>query len=215
LCLAATGAVAWAGDAPSAPIVDESWQILIRPYNFNPADQGAYLRAQSRWARAAYQPAPAPAALAGGPEIAPANGAAREEEPRPASVEAPAPGPAPEPGPVPAGVEAPAAVYGPAAAPLLAAPPMMSYAEAYASIPFHRAEYEANPGYRHDAAIELMFGAMRPTTVIRQNTPYFSRYPDFYRYPFAVYPGYQRVDLYQYGTVGSPFAYPYGLRSPP
>jgi hypothetical protein len=66
--------------------------------------------------------------------------------------------------------------------------PRMSYDEAYRSIPFSRAEYEANPGYRHDAALELMFGALRPTTVVRQNTPYFSRYPDFFRNRFQVFP---------------------------
>jgi hypothetical protein len=66
--------------------------------------------------------------------------------------------------------------------------PRMTYAEALAAIPFNRAEYEANPGYRHDAAMELMFGVMRPTTVVRQNIPYFSRYPDFFRNRFQIYP---------------------------
>jgi hypothetical protein len=43
-----------------------------------------------------------------------------------------------------------------------------SYDAAYRSIPYRRAEYLANPGYRHDAAMELLFGQMRPTTVVRQ-----------------------------------------------
>src|SRR5262245_12802965 len=30
--------------------------------------------------------------------------------------------------------------------------PLMSYSQAYAAVPFNREEYEANPGYRHDAA---------------------------------------------------------------
>jgi hypothetical protein len=66
--------------------------------------------------------------------------------------------------------------------------PRMSYEEAYNSISFSRAEYEANPGYRHDAAMELMLGAPRPTTIIRQTVPYFSRYPDFIRNRFNVFP---------------------------
>src|SRR5262249_5925962 len=53
--------------------------------------------------------------------------------------------------------------------------PRMTYAQAMASIPFNREEYEANPSYRHDAALEMMFGAMRPTMVVKQNIPYFSR----------------------------------------
>jgi len=64
----------------------------------------------------------------------------------------------------------------------------MTYAEAYASVPFSRSEYEANPSYRHDAAMELMFGQLRPMTVIRQTIPYFSRYPDMFRYRYPVFP---------------------------
>ena len=66
--------------------------------------------------------------------------------------------------------------------------PRMTYAQALASIPFNRAEYEANPSYRHDSAMELMFGAMRPTTIVRQTVPYFSRYPDFIRNRFQIFP---------------------------
>lgn len=66
--------------------------------------------------------------------------------------------------------------------------PRMTYAQAYAQIPFSRSEYEANPGYRHDAALELMFGVLRPVTVMRQSMPYFSRYPDLFRYRYSVYP---------------------------
>lgn len=66
--------------------------------------------------------------------------------------------------------------------------PRMSYVEAYNSIPFSRAEYEANPGYRHEAAMELMTGVPRPVTNVRMTVPYFSRYPDFFRYRDAVFP---------------------------
>lgn len=64
----------------------------------------------------------------------------------------------------------------------------MSYIQAYNSIPFNRTEYEANPAYRHEAALELMFGTMRPTTIVKQTVPYFSRYPDFFRYRHSVFP---------------------------
>jgi hypothetical protein len=50
-------------------------------------------------------------------------------------------------------------------------PYAMTYEEAYAQIPYRRAEYLANPGYRHEAALELMFGQMRQTTVVSQRDP--------------------------------------------
>jgi hypothetical protein len=64
----------------------------------------------------------------------------------------------------------------------------MTYSEAYAQVAFSRTEYEANPGYRHQAAMEIMFGRMRPTVTTNTNKPYFSRYPDFFRYRHTVYP---------------------------
>lgn len=63
-----------------------------------------------------------------------------------------------------------------------------NYQTIYESIPFNRMEYEANPAYRHEAAMEILFGALRPTTVVKQNQPYFSRYPDLFRYRHSVYP---------------------------
>lgn len=47
----------------------------------------------------------------------------------------------------------------------------MSNEDAYRSIPFSRAEYQANPSYRHDAALEIMFGQLRPTTIVRNAAP--------------------------------------------
>lgn len=88
------------------------------------------------------------------------------------------PAPAPQP-------SAPDASVSAASGPLV---PRMTYAQALASIPFSRAEYEANPSYRHDSAMELMFGQMRPTTLVRQTMPYFSRYPDFIRNRFQIFP---------------------------
>lgn len=42
------------------------------------------------------------------------------------------------------------------------------YRETYNSIPFSRAEFDANPSYRHDATMEFLFGQMRPTVINRQ-----------------------------------------------
>lgn len=43
----------------------------------------------------------------------------------------------------------------------------LTYQEAYDSIPFSRAEYTANPAYRHEAALELVFGVQRATTIVK------------------------------------------------
>lgn len=44
------------------------------------------------------------------------------------------------------------------------------YLEIYKSIPFIRAEYEANPSYLHDTTVEFLFGKMRPTVIHRGTT---------------------------------------------
>ena len=92
----------------------------------------------------------------------------------------------------------------------------MSYAQAYALIPFSRTEYEANPAYRHQAALELMFGVLRPTTLVQQYTPRAFRYPDFYQMPYGRLDT-QHINVRHYGggynfNGQSPFGYPYGLR---
>lgn len=46
-----------------------------------------------------------------------------------------------------------------------------NYEKIYNSIPYRRAEYLANPSYRHDTTVEIMFGQMRPTVVHRQDQP--------------------------------------------
>jgi hypothetical protein len=43
----------------------------------------------------------------------------------------------------------------------------LTYQEAYDSVPFSRAEYTANPAYRHEAALELVFGVQRATTIVK------------------------------------------------
>jgi hypothetical protein len=42
-----------------------------------------------------------------------------------------------------------------------------AYDDVYRSIPYSLTEYLANPSYRHDATMEVLFGALRPTTVHR------------------------------------------------
>ena len=44
------------------------------------------------------------------------------------------------------------------------------YRDIYFSIPFNRAEYNANPSYRHDATMEFLFNQMRPTVIQRGTT---------------------------------------------
>jgi len=46
-----------------------------------------------------------------------------------------------------------------------------SYRDIYRSVPYSYTEYLANPGYRHDAAMEILFGQMRPTTIHRHTNP--------------------------------------------
>jgi hypothetical protein len=136
--------------------------IVIRPANYDPADELAYTRLKGeveagKSANGKFWNQPVSDLRAAEAGASPSDNASREGE-APAS-----------------------AASGPSE-------PRMSYAAAYAQIPFSRSEYEANPGYRHDAALELMMGAMRPTTIMRTTSPYFSRYPDLFRYKYPVYP---------------------------
>lgn len=47
----------------------------------------------------------------------------------------------------------------------------VEYQRIYQSIPFRRAEYLANPSYRHDATMEILFQKLRPTVIHRQDRP--------------------------------------------
>lgn len=136
--------------------------IVIRPANFDPADELAYTRRRGEVE---------PGKLADGKVW---NQSSEDLRAAVSGDVSTPPAKAEEAGPVSAASGSPA--------------PRMSYAQAYAQIPFSRSEYEANPGYRHDAALELMFGVLRPVTVMRHSMPYFSRYPDLFRYQYSVYP---------------------------
>lgn len=146
----------------AAPATADDDAIIIRPANYDPADELAYVRlkgevepGKSASGRFWNQPQSDLRAVDAG--ASPAEGQPRQGE-APASAASGLP------------------------------EPRMSYAAAYSQIPFSRAEYEANPGYRHDAALELMMGQMRPTTIMRMTYPYFSRYPDLFRYKYPVFP---------------------------
>ncbi len=67
------------------------------------------------------------------------------------------------------------------------------YEEAYASIPYSQTEYLANPGYRHEATMEVMFNQLRPKTVVSQYEPRTIPAPAFTNYkPYM----YSRGELY-------------------
>ncbi len=101
-----------------------------------------------------------------------------------------------------------------------------NYRRIYNAIPFVRSEYEANPSYRHEATMEILFGQLRPqvnvkrpTTlshVSRAATPAPLNYlPQFRRFYNT---GYYGNGLFQDGyTVlgaGGPFYRPWGVGYP-
>lgn len=68
------------------------------------------------------------------------------------------------------------------------------YYEIYKSIPFIRAEYNANPSYIHDSTMEILFGQMRPTVIHRGTTNVNHNYPDYgYGFNGYAYPPLQLV----------------------
>jgi hypothetical protein len=87
------------------------------------------------------------------------------------------------------------------------------YPQVYNSIPFSRAEYEANPSYRHDATMEFLFGKMRPTVINRGvgNGGYGgygnrgSWMTSRYSYPYWPY----GFNSYYYDYFSAPYSSPY------
>lgn len=47
----------------------------------------------------------------------------------------------------------------------------VDYSQIYRLIPYSRAEYLANPAYRHEATLEILFGEQRPTVIHKQDRP--------------------------------------------
>lgn len=67
------------------------------------------------------------------------------------------------------------------------------YADVYNSVPFSQAEYLANPGYRHEATMEILFNQLRPKTVVSHYEPQTIPSP-----PFTLYQPYRysQTELY-------------------
>ncbi len=86
----------------------------------------------------------------------------------------------------------------------------LRYEDVYASIPYRRAEYLANPGYRHEAALELMFGQMRPKTVVSRYEPRVLPTPAFSVYRPYRYSQTELNALY-YRPLGLPYAWNFPL----
>lgn len=170
-------------------IIDPNWTIQIRPAKRAPRTPDADFDSASAVTQVANE----------------------EEAPAPESVAKPAPATRAT---KPIGPDLPPQMVPHFTTTLPAGPPRMTYAEAYAAVPFSRAEYEGNPVYRHQAALELMFGVQRPTTLVQNYTPRAFRYPDSYQIPYGRSDT-QHINIRQigrpYGTSG--VGYPFGVPS--
>jgi hypothetical protein len=72
-----------------------------------------------------------------------------------------------------------------------------SYREIYNSIPFSRAEYNANPAYRHQATMEIMLGLLHPLIVAPPAPPCQESTRDItVRFLPAIRPGYRPYSQY-------------------
>ena len=100
---------------------------------------------------------------------------------------------------------------------------LSDYARAYDAVPFSRTEYDANPSYRHDAAIELLTGKLRKRVTINNaypepTVPEFSQDSGSYLYPYSdpyylqrIFPNKLGLDIYSpYHRYASPYRYGYG-----
>jgi flagellar biosynthesis GTPase FlhF len=72
-----------------------------------------------------------------------------------------------------------------------------TYREIYNSIPFSRAEYDANPGYRHLATMEIMLGQLHPIIVAPPAPPCRESKREInIRFLPAIRPGYRAYSQY-------------------
>lgn len=72
-----------------------------------------------------------------------------------------------------------------------------SYREIYNSIPFSRAEYDANPAYRHQATMEIMLGQLHPIIVAPPAPPRQETKREItIRFLPAIRPGYRPYSQY-------------------
>ncbi len=93
------------------------------------------------------------------------------------------------------------------------------YEAVYKSIPYSRAEYLANPAYRHEATMEILFGELRPTVIHKQdkpqrvyNQPQIYNAPDVYR-PQLPWSWNRPGNAYGFGYGYGPAGY-FGARYP-
>jgi len=83
--------------------------------------------------------------------------------------------------------------------PAIAASDRLKYLRAYWSIPFRRAEYNRNPLYRHDAAMELVTGHPRPAPALPLQNEchcHCDVIPALPLYPPSIRPGYRPWSRY-------------------
>lgn len=85
----------------------------------------------------------------------------------------------------------------------------LTYNDVYDSIPYHHADASVNPGYRHDATMEILFGKLRPTTIVRNSTIPASQ-PTYGRpiYGYGPYGGLYGANPWRFGNY---FGLNYGL----
>lgn len=96
-----------------------------------------------------------------------------------------------------------------------------SYAEIYRSIPYNQAEYYANPGYRHDATMSILFGQPVTTPVMRgagdtgmpPQQPRYSPYQPYFMTPSEVW-AYPRPAWPYFSTTAYGFGVPTGCVIP-
>lgn len=101
-----------------------------------------------------------------------------------------------------------------------------NYKRIYRTIPFIRSEYEANPSYRHEATMEILFGQLRPQVNVKQPVslshlsrtvaPVPSRYLPQFRsfYSTGLYGNGLFRDGYTVLGAGGPFYRPWGIGYP-
>lgn len=84
------------------------------------------------------------------------------------------------------------------------------YARIYNSIPFNRAEYDANPNYRHDSTMEILTGNARHQTIVKHN---FEHKQPVKRIPAPTRPSRILVPFnLPFLPFGSSFGYGFGVK---
>lgn len=86
-----------------------------------------------------------------------------------------------------------------------------SYVDVYNSIPFSRSEYDYNPGYRHEATMELLLGQVKTRTIIERAAPAQQTWyrPAMYTTPYRTFYGRYGVNFNLWWRRVPLFYYPY------